>query len=56
MVKGWAGAVHGHPHDQIVYVVRGHLRVNCLGRTFEVWTGDSQVIDVFTPCREDYIT
>ena len=73
MVKGWAGAVHSHPHDQVVYVVRGHLRVTCQGKTFEVRTGDSfavrggvehgasaiedsQVIDVFTPCREDYIT
>lgn len=73
MVKGWAGAEHSHPHDQIVYVVRGHLKVACQGRTFELRTGDSfvvrggvehgasaledsLVIDVFTPCREDYIT
>ena len=73
MVKGWAGAMHSHPHDQIVYVVRGHLKVNCLGKSFELRTGDtfvvrggvqhgasaiedSLVIDVFTPCREDYIT
>jgi quercetin dioxygenase-like cupin family protein len=73
MVKGWAGAMHSHPHDQVVYIVRGHLRVNCLGKTFELRAGDSFVvrggvphgafaveesliIDVFTPCREDYIT
>src|SRR6202035_339568 len=73
MVKGWVGTMHSHPHDQIVYVVRGHLRVNCLGKTFELHTGDtfvvrggvqhgasameeSLVIDVFTPCREDYIS
>jgi quercetin dioxygenase-like cupin family protein len=73
MVKGWAGAMHSHPHDQVVYIVRGHLKVNCLGKTFEVRTGDtfvvrggvqhgasameeSLVIDVFTPCREDYIS
>jgi quercetin dioxygenase-like cupin family protein len=72
MVKGWAGAMHSHPHDQVVYIVGGHLRVNCMGKTFELHTGDtfvvrggvehgasaienSVVIDVFTPCREDYI-
>jgi hypothetical protein len=36
MVKGWAGAMHSHPHDQVVYIVRGHLRVNCLGKTFGI--------------------
>jgi quercetin dioxygenase-like cupin family protein len=73
MVKGWAGAVHSHPHDQVVYVVHGHLQVTCQGKTFEMRTGDSfavrggiehgasamqdsLVIDVFTPCREDYIS
>jgi quercetin dioxygenase-like cupin family protein len=73
MVKGWAGAMHSHPHDQVVYVVRGHLKVSCQGKSFELRTGDtfavrggvqhgasaiedSLVIDVFTPCREDYIT
>ncbi len=73
MVKGWVGAMHSHPHDQVVYIVRGHLKVSCLGKTFELRTGDtfvvrsgvqhgasaiddSLVIDVFTPCREDYLT
>jgi quercetin dioxygenase-like cupin family protein len=72
MVKGWIGTVHSHPHDQVVYVVRGHLRVTCQGTRFDVEAGgtfvvrggvehgasaieDSRVIDVFTPCREDYI-
>jgi quercetin dioxygenase-like cupin family protein len=72
MVKGWIGKVHSHPHDQVVYVVHGHLRVTCQGATFDVQAGDtfvvlggidhgasaiedSLVIDVFTPCREDYI-
>jgi quercetin dioxygenase-like cupin family protein len=72
MVKGWVGTVHSHPHEQIVYVVHGHLMVTCQGRTVDVQTGDtfvvrggvehgasavedSLVIDVFTPCREDYI-
>ena len=72
MEKGWIGAAHSHPHDQVVYVVSGHLRVVSAGRTFDVKGGDSfvvrggvehqasaiessLVIDVFTPCREDYL-
>jgi quercetin dioxygenase-like cupin family protein len=72
MKKGWVGSIHSHPHEQIVYVVRGHLKVTCQGKTFEIRNGDtfivrggvehgasaveeSLVIDVFTPCREDYI-
>lgn len=72
MVKGWVGTVHSHPHEQIVYVMRGHLKIACQGNTVDIRTGDtfvvrsgvehgasavedSLVIDVFTPCREDYI-
>jgi quercetin dioxygenase-like cupin family protein len=72
MAGGWKGAIHSHPHDQAVYVVRGHVRVTCQGKSFEVRSGDSFVVrggvehgaaaledsllvDVFTPCREDYI-
>lgn len=72
MTKGWAGALHSHPHDQMVHVVRGHLKVVAQGQMFEVRGGDtfvvrggvqhgasavedSLVVDVFTPCREDYI-
>ena len=72
MVKGWVGTVHSHTHEQIVYVVRGHLKITCQGMTVDIRTGDtfvvrggvehgasaiedSLVIDVFTPCREDYI-
>jgi len=44
MVKGWAGPVHSHPHDQIVYVVHGHLKVTCQGETFEIRTGDTFVV------------
>ena len=72
MKKGWVGKVHSHPHEQIVYVVRGHLTVTCQGCSFDVRAGDtflvrggaehgasaledSLVVDVFAPCREDYI-
>jgi quercetin dioxygenase-like cupin family protein len=72
MEKDWVGAAHSHPHEQIVYVISGHLKVTCAGETFDVHAGDSflvrggvqhqasaleptHVIDVFTPCRNDYL-
>jgi quercetin dioxygenase-like cupin family protein len=68
---GWVGARHSHPHHQLVYVVKGALRVDVGGETFDVFAGDSfvvdgdvehqasaleasEVLDVFTPVREDY--
>lgn len=44
MEKGWVGARHSHPHDQLVYVVRGHLRFTGGERTFDVRTGDSFIV------------
>ena len=72
MQQGWIGAAHSHPHDQVVYVVSGRLRIVAGGEPFEIRDGDSfvvrggivhqasalsdsVVIDVFTPCREDYL-
>jgi len=72
MTKGYVGSRHSHPHEQIVYVILGHLKVNCEGRSFDLRSGDSfvvrggiehqataleesTVIDVFTPCRSDYL-
>ena len=69
--KGWSGARHSHPHHQMVYIVRGHVRFEAGGRSWELKDGDSvvvdggvahqaaaledsEVLDVFTPCREDY--
>lgn len=71
MEKGWVGARHSHPHEQLVYVIRGHLRFTGGDRTFNAPTGysfvvpsgvehqasaleNSEVLDVFTPFREDY--
>lgn len=71
MKSGWHGTRHSHPHEQMVYIVRGHLRVICDGSVFEVSSGDSfivpggvehqasafeesEVLDIFTPFREDY--
>jgi quercetin dioxygenase-like cupin family protein len=69
--KGWNGARHSHPHHQMVYVVRGHIRFEAEGRSWDMRSGDSlavegdvahqasaledaEVLDIFTPYREDY--
>ena len=44
MEKGWVGAAHSHAHDQIVYVISGHLKVLCAGQEFEARAGDSFVV------------
>jgi quercetin dioxygenase-like cupin family protein len=44
MEKGWVGAAHSHPHEQIVYVVSGHLKLTCSGKTFDLHAGDSFVV------------
>jgi len=44
MEKGWVGARHSHPHDQIVYIICGHLKVTCGDTSFEVKAGDSFVV------------
>ena len=71
MKKGWVGARHSHPHEQMVYIISGHLTFEYPGGVFEAKTGDSflvpgdvvhqasaqedsEVLDIFTPYREDY--
>jgi len=71
MEKDWVGARHSHPHEQLVYVISGHLRFSGDGHEFDARAGDSfvvpgnvehqasaleasEVLDVFTPYREDY--
>jgi quercetin dioxygenase-like cupin family protein len=44
MEKGWVGAAHSHPHEQMAYVVSGRLRVRAGAETFDVGAGDSFVI------------
>jgi quercetin dioxygenase-like cupin family protein len=73
MKKGWVGARHSHPHEQMVFIVSGHLTFEHPGGVFEARTGDSflvpgdvvhqasaqedsEVLDIFTPYREDYAT
>ena len=69
--KGWVGAKHSHPHEQMVYVISGHIVFESPSGQFEAKTGDSfivpggvehqawaledsEVLDFFTPYREDY--
>jgi quercetin dioxygenase-like cupin family protein len=71
MTKGWVGARHSHPHEQMVYIISGHLTFEYPGGVFEAKAGDSflvpsdvvhqasaqedsEVLDIFTPYREDY--
>ena len=71
MTKGWVGARHSHPHEQMLYIVRGRIRFEYPGGAFDMGQGDSfllpgnvehqasaledsEVLDIFTPMREDY--
>ena len=71
MVKGWVGVKHSHPHEQMVYILRGRIVFEYPGGQFEADPGDSfivpgdvthqawaledsEVLDIFTPFREDY--
>ncbi len=33
--------IHTHPHEQVGYVVKGHVEMNIDGQTFELKEGDS---------------
>ena len=44
MKKGWVGERHSHPHEQLVYVVSGHIRATVGNDTFEARAGDSFVV------------
>lgn len=44
MQKGWVGARHSHPHEQLVYVIHGHIRFIGGGKTMEARSGDSFVV------------
>lgn len=71
MRGGWVGARHSHPHEQMVYIVSGHIVFEHPRGKFDAKTGDSflvaggvehqasaledsEVLDIFTPYREDY--
>jgi quercetin dioxygenase-like cupin family protein len=44
MAGGWVGTRHSHPHDQMVYLIRGRLGFRCGDHEFEASAGDSFVI------------
>jgi len=44
MDKGWVGARHSHPHEQLVYIIRGHIQFKSGGGTLEARGGDSFVV------------
>jgi quercetin dioxygenase-like cupin family protein len=43
--KGWKGARHSHPHHQMVYVVHGHILFKAEGKSWEMRSGDSVVVE-----------
>ena len=44
MEKGWIGTKHSHPHEQLVYVVSGHILFNCENKIIDARAGDSFVV------------
>ena len=44
MEATWVGSRHSHPHDQLVYVMKGRLRFYCGRQEFEAREGDSFVV------------
>jgi quercetin dioxygenase-like cupin family protein len=44
MQKGWIGARHSHPQEQLVYVVQGRIKVVAGDTAFEAGAGDSFVV------------
>ena len=41
---GWNGVRHSHPHEQLVYVVRGRVQFRAGADAFEAVAGDSFVV------------
>ena len=44
MRKGWIGAAHKHPHEQMVYVISGRLQVLVDGSTIDACAGDNFIV------------
>src|SRR5580658_5416705 len=44
MEKGGVGARHSHPREQMVYIIRGHLRLGCGEAEFDARAGDSFIV------------
>ncbi|MEW1758362.1 cupin domain-containing protein [Streptomyces cyaneofuscatus] len=44
MEQGSVFPLHSHPHEQLAYLVSGHIRVRAGGEEFEAVAGDSFVV------------
>lgn len=44
MRKGWRGTAHKHPHEQMVYVISGHIRSIVDGAEIDASTGDNFIV------------
>jgi quercetin dioxygenase-like cupin family protein len=43
--RGWTGASHSHPHEQLVYVVSGQIEFIGGAKTFILRSGDSLLVE-----------
>lgn len=43
--KGWRGAAHSHPHEQLIYVVNGVIEITVNSATHVARTGDSLIVE-----------
>jgi quercetin dioxygenase-like cupin family protein len=56
MKAGAHAAAHRHPHEQMFVMLSGRMEFR-LGSEHEAWFHeDTEVIDVFAPPREDFLT
>ncbi|HTB97957.1 MAG TPA: cupin domain-containing protein [Terracidiphilus sp.] len=44
MQKGWQGAAHAHPHEQLVYIISGCITATVEGKTIQAGEGDSFIV------------
>jgi len=44
-LRGWKGISHSHPHEQLVYVVTGRIEFDVAGKTIELRSGDSVIVE-----------
>ncbi len=44
MRKGWRGAAHRHPHEQMVYVISGRIRVRVGSTWHDASAGDNFIV------------
>jgi quercetin dioxygenase-like cupin family protein len=44
MKKGWEGMAHSHPHEQMVYVVSGRIRVTVDGMSMDAAAGENFIV------------